>query len=236
MAVETFTRDLSRAVVNFADVTAEPDDIGIMHNRLKPSMTLKPPSAEDTPAPMNPGARTVTFMPSQVGAPDQVSIAYTATPLRLLWYDLQLVLSKLPATTGILRPWRVGRNADPYDELYPSGTNLWCIALHTILIFTQLFFLFTLPWHVFSPIGAFLCYIAFFMFFNTILCMMLNGTELKLLPTTNVDPGNKFGDEYWLYLNGVSVGYVPFSLFPVPAATNPLPANPGSKATSTDSL
>jgi len=205
-AIQDNAADTFHTTVNFVDPEAEPMSNGTMTNRLKPSATFKPPNANDAPAPLNPGARTVTFMPSQVGSPDQVSISYTATPVRLVWYDLQLVLGKLPSTMGIMRPWRIGRHADPFDEMYPNGRNLISIALHAILVVSQLWFLFTLPWQVFTPVGIFVCYFVGFLSFNTILCMALNGTELKLLPQTNVDPQGKFNDEYWLYLNGVSVG------------------------------
>jgi hypothetical protein len=64
----------------------------------------------------------------------------------------------------------------------------------------------TLPFHIFTPISIFACYVACFLVYNTLVCMALNGTELKLLPGIAVDPRNKFNDEYWIYLNGVSVG------------------------------
>ena len=64
----------------------------------------------------------------------------------------------------------------------------------------------TLPWHIFTPIAFFACYVFCFMFFNTLVSIALNGTDLKVLPQVNVDPTGKFNDEYWIYLNGVSVG------------------------------
>ena len=64
----------------------------------------------------------------------------------------------------------------------------------------------TLPWHIFTPIAMFICYVACFMFFNTLVSIALNGTELKILPQVNVDPEGKFNDEYWIFINGVSVG------------------------------
>ena len=60
--------------------------------------------------------------------------------------------------------------------------------------------------YIFTPISMFACYVACFMFFNTLVSIALNGTELKILPQVNVDPDGKFNDEYWIYLNGVSVG------------------------------
>lgn len=113
------------------------DDINISPLRRKQPTFVEPNLAKPPPN-IKPLAKTVTFMPSQVGNPDQVSISYTATPLRLMWYDLQLVLGKLPSTMGIMRPWRMGKEADPFDEMYPSGRNLLSIAIHAVLVVTQL--------------------------------------------------------------------------------------------------
>ena len=63
----------------------------------------------------------------------------------------------------------------------------------------------TLPWLIFTPIAGFIVYVACFLFFNTLVCIALNGTDLKLLPQVKVDPKHKFNDEYWIYMNGVSV-------------------------------
>jgi len=64
----------------------------------------------------------------------------------------------------------------------------------------------TLPWHIFTPIAFFVSYVCCFVFFNTLISIALNGTDLKVLPEVNVDPEGNFNDEYWIYLNGVSVG------------------------------
>jgi hypothetical protein len=64
----------------------------------------------------------------------------------------------------------------------------------------------SLPWHIFTPIAFFICYIGTFFLFSAVICWALNGTQLKLLPGVNVDPESRFDDEYWIYLNGVSVG------------------------------
>jgi hypothetical protein len=71
---------------------------------------------------------------------------------------------------------------------------------------TMQVFIMTLPWHIFTPIACFICYVFCFIFFNTLISIALNGSELKILPQVQVDPEGKFNDEYWIYLNGVSVG------------------------------
>jgi hypothetical protein len=130
-------RNDERRAVNFLDPAAEPLDIGDIRPLRRKTHTFKEPNLDDTPNDMKPLAKTVTFMPSQVGRPDQVSISYTATPFRLLWYDIQLTFAKLPSSMGVMKPWRLGKDADPFDEMYPSGRNLLSIGLHAILIVSQ---------------------------------------------------------------------------------------------------
>lgn len=129
-------RDGGARAVNFFDPEAEPMDVGDMASLKRSQTTFVEPDLNQ-PRNLNPAARTVTFMPSQVGKPDQSSVSYTATPLKLLWYDIQLVLGKMPSMMGIMKPWRMGNDADPFDEMYPSGRNLLSIALHLFLLVTQ---------------------------------------------------------------------------------------------------
>ncbi|KAF2432871.1 hypothetical protein EJ08DRAFT_100039 [Tothia fuscella] len=150
--------------------------------------------------------RTVTFVPSQIGAADQVPVSYTSDPGRLLWYDLKLFASKLTKATGVFLPLRVGRDAQPYDELYPSVTNIWSCVLHTILGVNQGMFLCSLPWYLFAPVFWLILYVIFFFLINAGICRLLNGSDLKIYPTISVDPRGQFRDEYWIFMNGVSVG------------------------------
>jgi len=129
-------REDRRKVHNVLDLEAEPMEIGDVTPVRRKQTTFVQPNL-DAPDDIKPAAKTVTFMPSQIGKPDQVSISYTATPFRLLWYDIQLVLGKLPSTVGVMKPWRWGKDADPFDEMYPNGRNLLSITLHAILIITQ---------------------------------------------------------------------------------------------------
>lgn len=126
-----------RKAANFLDPAAEPLEIGDISPLRRKQPTFVKPDLHHAPGDIKPLSSTVTFMPSQVGKPDQVSISYTATPFRLLWYDIQLVLGKLPSTMGVMKPWRLGKDADPFDEMYPSGRNLLSIGIHAVLLVTQ---------------------------------------------------------------------------------------------------
>lgn len=150
--------------------------------------------------------RSVTYIPSQVGAPDDSAVTYTSNPLSLLWYDIKLCISKLPASLGIILPWRIGRDADPFDELYPSPSNIKSLVLHGFLIVTQANFLLSLPFCLFMPLFWFGVWLAANWIFNSLITFLLNGNALKVYPTVKVDREGKFSDEYWIFLNGVAVG------------------------------
>jgi hypothetical protein len=159
---------------------------------------------EDAVAP--PLNRSVTYIPSQVGSPNDSAVSYTSNPFSLLWYDTKLCLSKLPASLGIILPWRIGSEADPFDELYPNLQNIISLTLHTFLIFTQAVFLISIPCCIFVPVAFFASWVAIYLVFNSAVSYLLNGNKLKVYPSVEVDREGKFSDEYWIFLNGVSVG------------------------------
>lgn len=150
--------------------------------------------------------RGVTYIPSQVGAPNDSAVSYTADPLSLFWYDIKLTISKLPASLGIILPMRFGADADPFDELYPNMHNIHSVVMHTFLIWTQLGFVFTLPFWMFGNVFLLGVWVAINLIFNSIVCYFINGKKLKVYPSVEVDREGKFSDEYWIFLNGVSVG------------------------------
>ncbi|TDZ41196.1 hypothetical protein CTRI78_v009868 [Colletotrichum trifolii] len=103
------------------------------------------------------------------------------------------------------------------DELYPSIGNLICLAAHTVLIFTQTFFLVSLPFLAMFPATIVVPYILGFVALNYMVCFPLNaGASKGVLRSQEksweearewdcVRAPNQY-DEEWLYLNGVSVG------------------------------
>lgn len=150
--------------------------------------------------------RSVTYIPSQVGAPNDSAVSYTANPLSLLWYDIKLCVSKIPSSLGIILPCRFGSDADPFDELYPNPHNIISLVLHGFLIWTQAVFLISIPFCIFTPVFWFGIWVAINLIFNSIVSYFLNGNKLKVYPSVEVDREGKFSDEYWIFLNGVSVG------------------------------
>jgi len=184
---------------------------------------------------MNPiRKKSVSFLPSQIGDTLQTPQSYTANPLKLLLYDIHLCMwAKIGFLAGILKPIRYGKEADKFDELYPSLLNIKSVVIHTILFVAQSIFLASVPIAVLSQIPAFwiIVYFVIFFSFNSVLCRILNGSKLvyqsdeKLVKATHPS-------EYWIFLNGVSVGYV--NSAPESSGANFSAAKIGFSQTSTD--
>lgn len=157
----------------------------------------------------------VNFFPSQNGNPIQSPVPYTGSPLLLCWADVRLFVKNAWSLVGIIHPWNQWLCGD-LDELYPSVPNLICLALHGFLIVLQLAFLASLPFLVVFPVATVGLYIAGVLVLNFAVCWLLNGSEPSL--ESAVDLGSdraRFKDECWIYLNGVSVGCVFFSLMTI---------------------
>jgi hypothetical protein len=148
----------------------------------------------------------ISFIPSQVGTSKQTPLSYTDDPTKLFTADLGLCFSRWAFLLGIVSPFHMGKKADPFDELYPSGKNIQSVILHIILVITQSFFLLSLPFFIFIPLIWGVAYLAGFYAFNSFICLMLNGRTITLEPNKKIVPLRSHDGEYWIYLNGVSVG------------------------------
>jgi hypothetical protein len=135
-------------------------------------------------------------------------VPWTGGPWQLLWADVQLMVSCLPAVKGILWPLR-SRTLDFRDELnLGSWQNVVSVVLHGILIVTQSIFLISLPFCAFLPIFWVLIHCGLFYILNAILTFILNGKTIKFESQVPLANEEKHADEFWVYLNGVSVGCV----------------------------
>ena len=134
--------------------------------------------------------------------------SYTGSPLALLRHDVFSALGLWLFTPFIvvpLSPWRSGELC----ELYPSLKNIFCIALHCILVVMQLLFLASMwVWPLF-PLWCVIIGVAGFWAVNQGICYVLNGSKMRY----HSDPkyakwDKKHEHEQWIFLNGVAVGYV----------------------------
>lgn len=107
---------------------------------------------------------------------------------------------------GILRPLNFGKNADKYDELYLNANNIKSIILHAILVILQLAFLCSLPFFVLLPVFWLAIYSIGVYFINHSISFLLNGSNIMLVASESCKPEKDHESEYWIYMNGVSVG------------------------------
>jgi hypothetical protein len=149
---------------------------------------------------------SISFIPSQIGVRTQTPMPIYSVPHKLLWADIILCFSKGAFFLGIFRPWRLGSKSEPYDELYLSVKNAKSVILHAIMYISQSIFLLSLPFFLIFPVSWLLVYILGCWGIHQISYYLLNGSTIKVEPSAHIIPKEKHDSEYWVYLNGVSVG------------------------------
>lgn len=86
------------------------------------------------------------------------------------------------------------------------------MVLHFILIVGQTVFLLSLPILLYLPTPVYIAYILGFIILNDLFCRLLNGNippdGLQSTKDAQTELWKKHDDESWIFLNGVSVGYV----------------------------
>lgn len=151
---------------------------------------------------------SIKFLALEAANLKESPVPYTGKPLLLCYFDVLLFLKNVWSIPGILHPW----NQWPckhLDELYPSLPNLICLALHGLLMALQLLFLASLPFLVLVPVWTAALYVAGVMgvVFGT--SWLLNGNEDFYESTVDLGGDKeKFEEECWIYMNGVSIGSV----------------------------
>ncbi|KAJ5493561.1 hypothetical protein N7463_009648 [Penicillium fimorum] len=136
-------------------------------------------------------------------------LPYTASPIKLLWSDLALFVSKLWAFPGIFLPLNLARTHE-WDEFYPSVRNGAIVLIHIFLVVYQLVFLLSLPIMVICMIPG-LWILAYSVIGFTInyasVMLLLNGFQKVLVSQVPVveRPGHE--RERWLYINGIAAGH-----------------------------
>ena len=145
------------------------------------------------------------FRPSQIGGGGNVPLPYTTSPMTLLWNDFCLILRSLRYVPGIVLPLSPLRSG-LLDELNHSPENLKILAIHAALIVGQLAFIVSLPFCIMLPIAWFVFYFAAVILVNAAICNYLNGPNRFLTSRTPLTPLSEHQDEFWVFINGVSVG------------------------------
>jgi hypothetical protein len=142
--------------------------------------------------------------PGEEGTP----LPYTASPVRLLWSDLLLFISKMWALPGIFLPLNLDRTG-PWDEFYPSLRNGFIVLLHVFLMIYQVALLASLPIMILFMIPALwiLIYFAGAMLINYAIVMVgLNGFRRILVSQVPVTERPGHERECWFFINGIAAG------------------------------
>lgn len=153
-------------------------------------------------------ASLVGFLPSQIPTSSNSPLPYTDAPSRLVFQDVLLFfkcLPSLPVIVSPLFPWKSGT----LDELCLfSIKNVIDIVVHSFLVVLQSIFLLSLLplFFTFLPVWGFALYIAAVLLINNTICWFLNGTRLKLESDPRIRHDPSLDNEYWIFVNGVSVG------------------------------
>lgn len=160
------------------------------------------------------------FYRSQIGGTGVINYSYTDFPWRLFLKDVYYFFKYFWALPWIVLPLTPADSGE-LDELYPSWANLFCLAIHSVLIILQLFFIAGLLVTIFFPVWLGAAFACVCLFLNWLLCLLLNGKGMtfnsdekyaKALP--------EHAHEQWIFLNGVAAGYVYLNIIAVTTGAN----------------
>lgn len=158
----------------------------------------------------------VEFFGSQVGGKAVTPVAYTSSPMKLLFADFRWALGHAFDLPSIVFPW-TPYGSDYLDELYPSLANLWDMFLHVIIFICQAFFLLSIPFWLLFPVWAVAFFVTVFLLSNSIFCTLLNGPLRCYDSNPDITARMpKHENEQWVFINGVAVGYAFYSVFRLP--------------------
>ncbi|KAL5366438.1 hypothetical protein BJX96DRAFT_182605 [Aspergillus floccosus] len=151
---------------------------------------------------------TVSFLPCQEGAEEEVPLPYTDTPLKLLWFDIILFFRCLPYLLGVFTPLTPCPSREQ-DEMYLCVANVRIFLVHLVLSVFQLAFLISLPFCIIFMLPALviLIYAAGFLAINTVICHVVFNRHGPILHSVVPDTERpEHRQECWIFLNGISVG------------------------------
>ncbi|KAJ5948361.1 hypothetical protein N7466_001376 [Penicillium verhagenii] len=138
--------------------------------------------------------------------PNATPLPYTASPLKLLWADLSLVIKYAWALPLLFFPLRLTKT-NRLDELYPSPLSGVSFGTQVFLTLFQVFFLLSIPVAVvlMIPTVWIFVYIAVAVTSNYMVCMlMLNGFRRVLVSQVPVPESHIHVRERWFFINGIA--------------------------------
>ncbi|KAL3467957.1 hypothetical protein BJX64DRAFT_80807 [Aspergillus heterothallicus] len=149
-----------------------------------------------------------TFLPPQSSTTPATPLPYTASPWKLLWEDIILILRSLWSIPNILLPLTPYNSGD-LDELYPSVSNIANLGFQAVLSLLQIVFLISIPFLFIcmAPTLWTCAYIGGALFINRALCnLALNRGSTILESRVPVIEAPEHKGEHWVFINGVACG------------------------------
>ncbi|KAI0846464.1 hypothetical protein F5Y00DRAFT_271929 [Daldinia vernicosa] len=148
----------------------------------------------------------IQFFGSQVGGGTVINYSYTDMPWKLVFWDFWYFLKYaryLPWVVWPLWPCHGGK----FDELSFTFPHMWCVFVHIVLVVLQVAFILALPSVFILPGWLFISGLITFFVINQLICRTLNGNTIQYTSEPRYSPNwEKFENEQWIFLNGVSVG------------------------------
>jgi hypothetical protein len=149
---------------------------------------------------------TTRFYGSQIGGRSDINYGYTDMPWKLMAWDLYYFFYFIWALPYILCPMTPA-DSEELSELSPTPANVWCIAVHAVLILMQLAGVLALPLLALLPVWVSAAIIGVFLLVNKALSMVLNRRGVEYHSDPKYAPALKeHAHEQWIYINGVATG------------------------------
>lgn len=173
-----------------------------------------------TRRPLDPGsASSAVYMGSQVGDKAVVNYSYTDMPWVLMGYDIKTFFQYSWALPYVVWPFRPTESGS-LCELASTRANAFCVLVHLVLIVMQLGFFLSLPMALLFPIWTVLLGYGLFAVVNVALCAVLNGRGIHFFSDERYATAQEeHSHEQWIFVNGVAVGYVPWTMRALPYPT-----------------
>ncbi|CEL05598.1 hypothetical protein ASPCAL06716 [Aspergillus calidoustus] len=148
------------------------------------------------------------FLPPQSSTTPATPLPYTASPWKLMWEDILLVLRSLWAVLNVILPLTPYNSGD-LDELYPSPRNLANLAFQLVISLLQVIFLISIPVLIIcmAPTLWTCVYIGGFILANRALCdLLVNRGSTVLVSRFPEHECPEHRGEHWVFINGVACG------------------------------
>lgn len=164
-------------------------------------------NAPQSHPPSSPTDCSTSFYASQIGGKSVINYSYTDLPGRLMVHDVYQFFRLAWALPYIVWP-PTPADSGAMAELAVTSGNLYCLAVHGLLIVLQLgFILGVLPSVFFLPVWAAAVIIALCLGLSHALCMLLNGKGIEYNSSPDRAPVRpEHAREQWIFINGVAVG------------------------------